>query len=251
MGNPSWTPGHFVWRELMTADVDAAKAFYGELFGWSFEDADMGDVDMTYTLIRHGGTEIGGMMVTQGEPPPCWASYVSVPNVDEAAAAATSAGGSVAVAPTDVPGVGRFAVLGDAAGAYFSVCRWTGGDPEPSTPTEGTFCWETLSTPDVDGAFAFYAKVCGWGATPGPGGAKVFAMGETAVADPQPLHGEAPPHWMTYVIVPGGVAAGRDRAAKHGAQVLVPEIDVPEVGKFAIIADPEGAVIGLFEATAG
>jgi hypothetical protein len=237
----------FTWRELMTKDVDRAKGFYGELFGWTFQDADMGD--FVYTLIHNGGgREIGGMMpMMDDEHPPHWMGYVSVPDVDAACEAAKKAGGTVPVEPMDIP-PGRFAVVGDPSGAYFSVSRWTEGDPELGRPGVGAFCWETLSTSDVDGAFDFYGKVCGWkGANTGPGGMKVFAAGDVPVADPQPVQPGAPPHWLTYVVVPGGADAGRDKAAKLGATVLVPRIEVPEVGTIAIIADPTGAVIGLFE----
>ncbi|MEZ4248906.1 MAG: VOC family protein [Polyangiales bacterium] len=242
----TWNLGHFVWRELMTKDVDKAKGFYGELMGWSFEDTPM--EGFTYTLVKLGEKMVAGMMPMQGdEHPPHWMSYVSVADVDGAAAAAQKAGGQVPVGPMDIPNVGRFAVIGDPAGAYFSLLRATDGDMPVDRPGVGEFCWETLSTTDVDGAFDFYATVCGWQPTEGPGGMKVFSAGEMPVADPQPAQPGVPPHWLTYVVVPGGADAGRERAVKLGATVVVPRIEVPGVGTIALVADPTGAVLGLFE----
>lgn len=247
MTTPSFTPGHFTWRELMTTDVAKAKGFYGELFGWSFEEVPMDG--FAYTLVKNGAKEVAGMMpLMSDEHPPHWMSYVSVVDVDGAAAAAQKAGGTVAVGPMDVPNIGRFAVIGDPSGAYVSIARWEKGDPEPGRPGVGEFCWETLSTPDVDGAFDFYATLCGWSATSfGPGGMKVFAAGDVPMADPQPTQPGVPPNWMTFVVLPNGVDAGCEKATKLGATVLEPRIEVPEVGVIAIVADPTGAVIGLFE----
>ena len=137
----------FTWRELMTKDVAKAKGFYGELFGWTFADSEMGD--FVYTLIHDGKTEIGGMMpMMNDEHPPHWMGYVSVADVDAACAAAKKAGGTVAVEPMDIP-PGRFAVIGDPSGAYFSVSRWAEGDPEPGRADADSRLDEGLR-PDVD-----------------------------------------------------------------------------------------------------
>src|SRR5690349_14712130 len=109
----TYTLGAFVWRELLTADVPAAKRFYGELFGWTFEDRPMGP-DWFYTIVKLGDKQIAGLMdlanLPEGSPPipPHWASYVSVDNVDETAARAVAEGGKVLGECHDIPNVGRF-----------------------------------------------------------------------------------------------------------------------------------------------
>ncbi len=250
MTEAKWNPGAFVWRELMTPDVEKAKAFYGELFGWSYEDAPMGD--FVYTLIKAGEKAVGGMMPMQGsEHPPHWMSYASVPDVDASASAARAHGGQVPVGPMDVPNVGRFAVIGDPDGAYVTVFRSAMGDPPAGAqPGLGEFCWETLSTKDIERAKSFYAAVVGWKGGTGPMGPDVtlFSMGEQIIADVQ-LAESMPPSWATYVVV-SKIEDAQAKLTKLGGKTIVPRIDIPTVGGVGFFADPSGAVLGLYEPAA-
>lgn len=120
--------GVFSWCELMTTDVEAAKRFYSELFGWTTHThthdyvEGMGEVE--YTLIKAGETEVGGMMAwppqSRGNPP-YWGVYVTVDDVDAAADKARELGGAIVVPLTDIPGVGRFCVIRDPQGAVISM----------------------------------------------------------------------------------------------------------------------------------
>jgi len=117
--------GAFSWAELMTSDVDAAKAFYSSLLGWKMEDMQVGD--MTYTVITAGEKEIAGMMATPPEAssmPPMWGAYVTVDDVDARAKQAASLGGKVLVKPRDIPDVGRFCVVQDPQGAVLSLITY-------------------------------------------------------------------------------------------------------------------------------
>lgn len=252
MSEKTYTPGLFVWRELMTPDVERARGFYGELFGWTFQDAPMGD--FTYTLVKKGEPMIAGMMGMKDSPhPPHWMSYVSVDDVDAAAARASEAGGTVAVGPMDIPNVGRFAVVGDPDHAYLSLFKSAEGDPPAGgMPGAGTFCWETLATKDVEKAKAFYGTVVGWKVGPGPGGnpdIPVFASGDVQVADVQLAQG-MPPSWMTYVVVEN-LEDANARATKLGGAIVVPLIEVPHVGRISLMRDPTGAHLGLFQPQMG
>ncbi|NNG02225.1 MAG: VOC family protein [Desulfobacteraceae bacterium] len=114
--------GVISWTELTTSDVDAAKKFYSEIFGWEYEDMDSGG--MPYTIAKAHGKEIAGMMITPEEAdgcPPVWGSYVSVDNVDETAKKVEALGGKVHVAPRDIPNVGRFTVFQDPQGAFITA----------------------------------------------------------------------------------------------------------------------------------
>jgi predicted enzyme related to lactoylglutathione lyase len=117
--------GAFSWCELMTADVAAAKAFYGKLFGWKTEDMSM--PGMTYTVVKAGGSEIGGIMETPKESqgmPPAWGTYVTVDDVDATAKTAGELGARLLVPPTDIPDVGRFCVIQDPQGATISAITY-------------------------------------------------------------------------------------------------------------------------------
>jgi uncharacterized protein len=121
-----WSPseGVFVWDELHTTDVDAAKAFYGEQFGWSANDQDMGD--FTYTIFESGGEQCAGAMPEQeGAMPPMWMTYIGADDVDGTCKRAEELGAQKHAGPDDIPGVGRFAVLSDPTGAVFALFRPT------------------------------------------------------------------------------------------------------------------------------
>jgi predicted enzyme related to lactoylglutathione lyase len=119
------TPGAFSWCELMTTDPAAATAFYSKLFGWQTEAMNMG---MPYTVVKVGDSAIGGMMgMPPGAPagmPPTWVPYVTVKDVDALVKQVVSLGGTVRMPPTDIPTVGRFAVIADPQGAAINVITY-------------------------------------------------------------------------------------------------------------------------------
>jgi uncharacterized protein len=118
-------PGAFAWNELNTRDTDAAKSFYGEVFGWTFEDNDMGEMG-TYVGIQLDGAPVGGMIDITGrapdEVPAHWLVYFAVENVDATLEQAKGAGGNVVVEPMETP-AGRLAIVTDPAGAAFAVIK--------------------------------------------------------------------------------------------------------------------------------
>jgi predicted enzyme related to lactoylglutathione lyase len=250
MAEPFWKPGMFVWRELVTDDVEGARTFLGALLGWNWKGIDMGP-DGTYWVASRGETQVCGVMRKPPAPPmpSAWTSYVLVDGVDAAASRAAGGGGKVLYPPTDIPNVGRFSVLADPWGAVLDafVPSGAGGAPPSGPPVPGTFCWETLVTPDVPGAIAWYGKVVGFGTAPAPNGqGTVFTAGGAPVADLQPARPGGPAYWATYVAVEDALAS-RDRAAALGGKVVVPRIDIPQVGTVAVVTDPSGAPLGLFQ----
>lgn len=124
--DPFKTPGAFSWCELMTTDPAAAASFYGTLFGWKLEA--MEGAGMPYQVIKTGDNAIGGVMgMPPGAPPgmpPSWAAYVTVEDVDALAKQVETLGGKVAMPPTDIPQVGRFAVIQDPQGAMLNVITY-------------------------------------------------------------------------------------------------------------------------------
>ena len=115
-------PGSITWTELATRDAEGAFAFYSGVFGWGRKDTDAGG--MAYTELLVGERSVAGMMAMTdewpAEVPPHWMPYFAVADTDATAKLATELGGSVPVEPTDIP-PGRFAVLNDPQGGYFSI----------------------------------------------------------------------------------------------------------------------------------
>lgn len=116
------SPGSFCWDELHTSAPEAAATFYQRFYGWQVEAVPMGDG--TYWIFKHGEARVGGMMkLAPGVPYPHWLAYVGVEDTDATAARAVELGGKTLVPPTDIPGVGRFAVLLDNVGAALGILR--------------------------------------------------------------------------------------------------------------------------------
>ena len=251
MSTPTWRPGTVVWRELMTADLAKSTAFYTALFGWTTNDVDMGPAGI-YRMLVANGVAVAGAFAMKGVPP-MWTQYVSVDDVDKTAAAITAAGGKVVRAPADIPNVGRFAMCVDPQGAAFCPFKSIEGDmPPTATPGLGTFCWDSLATTDQAAAIAFYTKIFPWKTTSFHGNITVGTgpEGKTGVADIGAAPPGAPAMWMSHVLVKD-LAESRDRAVALGGKVLMAEIAIPQTGKFAVIADSEGAVLSIFQPQMG
>lgn len=244
MAEAVWRKGHVVWREHVSPDTARARAFYGALFGWEFAEQPM--PDGVYTYIRIGEQGIGGIYPMEGVPPH-WAVYVSVPDLDAAVAAATASGGGVLKGPDAIPGIGRFAILVDPAGAHVTAFWNQSGDPPaPGMPPVGTFCWETLNSANAAGIDGFYRAVFGWEPQEFGPGMKVYNAGGVGVASLQQTPPGVPSHYVSHVAVSDAIAV-RDKAVALGGKVCAPEIPIPGIGRIAIIEDPLGAVLSLFE----
>jgi uncharacterized protein len=115
-------PGCMVWNELASADPERARAFYGELFGWTAEPDQSG-----YATVKREGAINGGIRPAQDGEPPHWLVYFSFAKADEAAKAVGEAGGRVLAGPLDVA-VGRIAIVADGQGAVFALFE---GEADP------------------------------------------------------------------------------------------------------------------------
>lgn len=120
-------PGTICWRELATRDLEAAKNFYGEMFGWQFQQSKV--TPLNYAEIHLDGTAYGGMMPIDeswgADPPPShWSTYIAVANADETAAKIKANGGSMRQEPFDAPGVGRIGLCTDPSGANFAIIEF-------------------------------------------------------------------------------------------------------------------------------
>ena len=250
--------GEVVWRELICPDVARARAFYGELFGWSFlerpgttEPSPGKSVPITYTMIKNGEAFIGGMLtLPEPSPPPHWMAYVSVEDVDVASERAKASGGSLIHGPQDLPGTGRFSIVKDPAGAAITAFRSSMGDgPSVYPPPVHSFCWESLHSGDASRAVDFYGSVFGWKKMQtGVPDAIVLGTGQTMVCDVQPASAGAPSRFVSHVLVPS-LAAARERIPRLGGKVLAPAIPIPSFGQIAVLQDPQGVELAIFEPT--
>jgi predicted enzyme related to lactoylglutathione lyase len=235
----------FVWHEQVSSDPLQAQAFYTQLFGWEIEIFKPGEFD--YAAISSGGATHGGFSKAMaGAPPPHWLGHVRVESVDETIERAKDAGGDVVFGPMDMEDVGRFAILTDPQGAFFATYQPVRDMP----PSEGVFVWDELATTDVDAAASFYGDVFGWTAEDMGsdfGGYRMFKAGETQVGGLMKNPNEsAPPVWVPYVGTED-VDGTSAKAKELGANLYMGPMDVPTVGRIAVLGDPQGAVFGLFK----
>jgi hypothetical protein len=241
-------PGKFVWFDHVSKDSRRAEAFYSELFGWKVRSVPMGEG--TYEMILVGDTMIGGFGPQTADAPAHWSSAVSVDDVDVSTRTAAMLGGRVLLPPTDIPNVGRHAIVQDPTGAVLSLFRHNVGDPadvEDAPP--GTFFWNEHHTPDPKQVIPFYEQVVGYdvrGVEMGPAGTYYIVSRGGVDRGGLTHHGTdgVPSHWLSYVRVtdPDATLA---RAEKLGGKQAWPCMDIPGVGRFGVIADPTGAVLAV------
>lgn len=240
--------GTIAWRELMSPKPEDSERFYSELFAWKIKAVPFGPT--TYRLVDCGPKQIAGIMqFDKAGIPPHWVSYVNVDDVDATAKLATDAGGRIGNPPTDIPNVGRFAVLLDPMNAVTVAFKSANPSPESTErPVPGEFCWEQTNTTDPDKAAAFYEKVYGWKATSFDADPriKIFTVGDKQIATMMQAPPGVPAHWLTYVAV-AKLAEARDRVKRLGGKIMVDEIPVPKMGVISVIQDNVGAALGLFE----
>ncbi|MBE7469084.1 MAG: VOC family protein [Anaerolineae bacterium] len=250
----AYTPGTFCWIDLGTSDAAAAKKFYSELLGWQAVDMPVGP-DMTYTMFQIDGKDVAGMYQQGADEqgiPPHWNSYVSVASVEEIASKAKSLGGTVLAEPLDVLESGRMTVVQDPTGAV--VAAW---QPQRHIGAQlvnqpGALCWNELATRNPQKSSEFYTQLFGWTAQTQPMGETnytVFKNGDNMNAGMIEMTaewGDIPPHWMVYLTVTD-CDASAEKVTALGGKILVPPTDIPDMGRFAVVQDPQGAAFSFIK----
>lgn len=251
-------PGSFCWIELATTDQNAAKTFYGSLFGWEISDLPMGPGEV-YTIFKLDGGDVSAAYTLRPEQraqgvPPNWMIYVAVDDADAAATRAAQVGGKVLAPAFDVMDLGRMAVLQDPDGATFSVWQAKRGPGITFTGADGTLCWADLSTPNQARAGKFYADLFGWklsGDTDDDSASGYLHIqnGEDFIGGiPPAAHRDphTPPHWLPYFQT-SNCDATAAKAKELGAKFYLEPMTMENVGRFAVLADPQGAVFAIFQ----
>ncbi len=242
--------GRFIWRDLMTTDVAAVRRFYGELFGWRFEDSRRGD--RPYVLARVGSDPVAGIVDVSALPgaAPQWISFMSVDDVDKTIARVRSEGGQVLLEPREVGSLARAAVVADAQGAPLGLAQLRQKISDPTDPMPNRFFWQEYLARDATQALEFYKRLVAYDSTisdtrlgveyhvlrrsrPSAG---LFQLPATAV--------DVLPNWLPYILVddPSARAA---RVAALGGRILVPATPEHRNGTLVVIADPGGAPVAL------
>ena len=249
--------GKVVWRDLLTNTPEASRQFYGQLFGWEFEQprlfVGVGSGD-SYMLIRHNGRLIGGMVDTNAlgktENISQWITTISVADIDAAVDRVAGAGGRVVNPPESIGDRGRMAVIEDSTGALFALIQTREGDPADSEPAQNDWLWDELWTSDVDSATGFYREVLGFEHTDheienADREYRVlkYAGKPRAGVLSNPFEKERPV-WVNYIRVedPSAVTAKVDAL---GGRVLVEAQARAIGGEVAFIAGPSGAGVAL------
>jgi len=246
--------GNFCWTEVFVDDPARAKAFYGELFGWEAREMPM--PGGAYSMLHIGGKLVAGAGKLPPEEKkagagPHWLSHVYVTNCNDATNKAKALGAKVLQAPTHV-GPGTMAVVQDPTGGVLALWH--------TRESMGTFlwgetnslCWNELVTTDADAATKFYVGLFGWITESWPMGDFTYTVlknGDVPVAGlmPQPKEMKgAPSAWTAYFAV-SDCDASTKRAEKLGGKVCMGPLDIPNVGRFSILADPEGATFAIIK----
>jgi uncharacterized protein len=239
------------WAELVTTDQSAAREFYGPLFGWSFDDHDMGEMGHYYIGTIDGDEIVGvsGQMPGMEGHPAFWGVYLACDDVDAVTAKVEAAGGKVEAGPFDVNENGRMSALQDPTGARINLWQATGTIGTQRANEPGTPIWNECITPDIAKATAFYAEILGMGSETAEMEAGSYTLltnaeGRQIGGAMNPQMEGIPPHWNVYFNVED-VDASVTKADELGGKVIAPPFDVAGVGRMAVLADPQGAMFNL------
>jgi len=246
-----YTPGTFSWTDLSTTDQDAAKQFYGQLFGWSAVDNDVGE-GMVYSMMQVDGKDVAAISPQMQEQrdagqPPVWSSYVTVESADATADQAQKLGATVHAPPFDVMDVGRMAVIQDPQGAFFIAWEPKRHIGAALVNARGALSWNELASPDPDASAEFYRELFGWQIAPFEGMDMPYLGIQNSDGHSnggiRPAMENEPPYWLVYFGTQDAEADAA-RAGELGATSLA-QMDIG-VGKIAVLQDPQGAVFALY-----
>ena len=240
----SYAPGTPSWVDLTTPDLQAALRFYGELFGWEFEDAGEEAGHYHQALLR--GKRVAGLGPNPPESPPVtfWSTYFAGSDVDALAKAISEAGGTVSFGPTEVMDQGRMLVGQDPHGAMFGVWEPRAHVGAQIVNEHAAFSRNELIGHDLERATRFYGAVFGFEFEALPGAPyELMKVGGDVVGGISGMGGDTPAHWLTY-FMHDDVDAGFERARELGGEIVGEVVDSP-FGRYARVRDPQGAVFGL------
>ena len=236
--------GTFVWFELVTDDIPAAKGFYPETIGWKAKDIEMNGTP--YTMLAKDDVPQCGVMNPPQAAPNHWTSYLSVPDVDATLAKVKKHGGKVLMDPITIPNIGKMALVADPQGATFNVMK---GETSDDNATAG-FHWNELWAKNAAEILPFYREVFGYDVkTMDMPQGKYHSLHKGdkpcgGIMDSQVK--DAPAMWCPYIGV-DDCDATVERIKSNGGDVKFGPLDIEQVGRFAVVSDNKGAVFGVIK----
>jgi uncharacterized protein len=239
-----------IWIDIATSDLERAQAFYGAVFGWTF---DVGGPELGgYVSASRDGVVVAGLLANdpQWNAPDAWTVYLHAADAEATRDAVVAAGGRTCSEVMDIPDRGRMVVLADRAGAVFALWQPAGHDGIGVVGAAGAPVWYQLTTSDFADSVSFYEQVFGW---------QLRAESDTdefrysnAIFDGQPVlgvmdgtafMGDAPAQWTVFFGVED-VDATIALVIEHGGSVVRPAEDTP-YGRLAALTDATGAAFNL------
>jgi uncharacterized protein len=248
------TRGRFVWYELMTTDIQAARIFYTTVVGWSARDASL--PGMPYTLLLSGENSVGGLLnlpegAARTGAKPRWIGYLHVDDVDAATDHVVALGGAVHIPPTNIADISRFAIVTDEQKAIFALLTWTEPRTEPTSAPRGSgrVSWHELFADDCDRALKFYGDLFGWRKTVGNSGElgtyQLFASRGQTIGGMLTKPPTLPvPFWLHYFNV-GDIDAAASRVTAGGGLIINGPRQAPDGSWIVQCTDPQDAIFAL------
>ncbi|VAV95459.1 hypothetical protein MNBD_ACTINO02-719 [hydrothermal vent metagenome] len=247
--------GGFYWVDLMSTDAAGAREFYEKVLEWSPQDITTPD-GSTYMMLTHEGDLVAGLgehsaaMKAQGVPS-MWNSYVTVDDVAASVDAARNLGATIMLEPRTIEGAGTMAHIVDPVGAAISLWQPDGHDGGEKFNTPNSLTWNELMTRDPVTAAEFYIALFGWSFEEVEDSEPPY----TTILNGPNMNGGlldattllpdgAPSMWGVYFAV-ADTDATVDAAVAGGGRVIHGPVDMPGVGRTAVIADPQGAVFSV------
>ena len=246
--------GRFVWYELMTTDMKAAMAFYTKVVGWGAWDASM--PGRPYILFSEGPAAVGGLMGLPADADESgakagWIGYVGVDDVDATADRIVQLGGAVHVAPTDIAGTSRFAIVTDPQSTRFALFKWINPAQAPRADPEaaGRVGWNELFAADWETAFGFYSEVFGWqkeqAEVDETGTYQLFSIAGRTIGGMRTKPTIAPETFWLYYFNVGDIDAAARRVTAGGGQIVHDPMEVRGGRWIVQCMDPQGALFAL------
>lgn len=262
--NNNQLEGKIIWHDLITDKPSLTKKFYQELFGWQFEELSLAGGlfgKINYTLIRHNGKLIGGMIdqtqLAVKEDISQWVVLMSVKDINKAVNEVKNSGGTIFSPATDLGDRGQVAIVADPQGALLGFLQTKNGDPKDgSIAVEGDFLWNELWTSDVNNATDFYQRIAEYNVDdrnikPAEESEKQYRLLKTKETPrlgilTNPVENLAP-IWVSYLRVKDAKSLDALIAKVEGLQgeILLAPQDRAIGGRVALIAGPSGAGIAL------
>jgi len=242
-------PGKFVWLDLLTTDIHSAAKFYESVFGWKASS-----IDENYILLSNNGRRIAGIVKNrfqlEDNESNQWISFVSIVDIKKAHLKLVEAGAQAIAGPMPIDGRGNIGVYVAPDSAVFGIINSSSGDPEDKGAGLNDWVWNELWSTNTGAAAEFYKTlgydvVDNWNSDNGQD--LLLATGEIARAGLVEAHkSQTKSIWLAYILV-SNVDSIIARSEEAGGKTHILEGDANNVGKIALVSDPTGGMVAVFE----